>query len=306
MKNRFCALLITVFGLLQLPGCSKAQNREGPAPDRKHIEQVILSLPQDSQMRTYLQRGDHGDGVHHAWMNRMKRLGVQRAKILLDFTWKNHPSDIKVRRVVLFKTYDTNCAQITDPEQLHGIAQTSLEKDLGEFATAKIARSDWTYFEHRPEASQGLAVVDVVDDEWLPVFPPNLLPADIGQSNTRTTLDGDVNHLQDLLKSQKLSRSDLDHALMEVAGHLDDACTVRPLIAAGANPNVQDGDGQTPLMLAAYAGLIHNVEALIDSGADPKLRNVFRESALDIAQRRGHTSIASLLARVPAKSLSAH
>jgi ankyrin repeat protein len=47
------------------------------------------------------------------------------------------------------------------------------------------------------------------------------------------------------------------------------------LIEAGANPDIRDKDGWTALMLAA----IHNknrvpiIEELVESGADPKLKN---------------------------------
>jgi hypothetical protein len=278
-----------------VPGCSKAQNREGPVVDRAHIEQVIHSLPPESQMRVDLEHGAHGDGIRYPWMDIMKNLGVQRSKIVLDFAWKGRPADIKVQRILFFKTYDTNCSQITDPEHLQRIAKTELEAKLKEFSVATTAKSDWTYFEHRPRASHGIAILEVLDDEWLPANRPNLLPSEDGYKTTRIAIEGDVEHLQQALKSHDFSQPELDRVLRDVAAHLDDACSIKPLVEAGANPNSQDGAGQTPLWIAAYAGRIHNTEALLNLGADPKIKTFGGETALDIAQKRGHSKIVSLL-----------
>jgi len=49
-------------------------------------------------------------------------------------------------------------------------------------------------------------------------------------------------------------------------GH--EAC-VRVLIAAGANPNVVNTDGETPLIWATRSGHEACVRALIEAGADP-------------------------------------
>ena len=34
-------------------------------PDQEDVRQMILSLPTDSEMRSFLERGDRGDGVHY-------------------------------------------------------------------------------------------------------------------------------------------------------------------------------------------------------------------------------------------------
>jgi len=56
-------------------------------------------------------------------------------------------------------------------------------------------------------------------------------------------------------------------------------------IAAGANVNDQDGDGNTPLILAANSWFLPE-ELLLEAGADPRLQNNAGDAALMIGARR--------------------
>lgn len=67
------------------------------------------------------------------------------------------------------------------------------------------------------------------------------------------------------------------------------------LLGMGADVNVRDGDGRTPLMCAAAKGYADMVQVLIQNGADPKLENKAGESALSIASMKGYTRIAKAL-----------
>jgi hypothetical protein len=273
---------------------SPIQHRD-PVPSQEHIQQVISSLPPDSEMRLYLQRGDRGDGIHYPRMDQMKSLGVRRARVFLDFAWsslRRRPVDIHLRRIALYNSYDENCSQITDAEQLKFIEKSGLKAELEKFAAAKTAESNWTFVDKRPRASHGLATVELMDDEWLPLFSPSLMPLnDQGQ----VRVDGDAVDLQETLKSAKLSQDALDGALFEASSYLDDACTIELLLSAGAKPNSRNIDGQTPLMQAAYSGHIHSVEALLRGGADPGIKANSGETAADIAQKRRHQVIAAVL-----------
>lgn len=61
-------------------------------------------------------------------------------------------------------------------------------------------------------------------------------------------------------------------AALHLAVGRGDADTTRVLLEAGANPNVQDQDGVTPLNLArSYAGTGDIAALLLKAGADPKL-----------------------------------
>jgi hypothetical protein len=67
------------------------------------------------------------------------------------------------------------------------------------------------------------------------------------------------------------------------------------LIAMGADVNVRNEDGETPLMRAAAKGYADMVQVLLQHGANPGLHNGRGESALTIALMRGYTRIAESL-----------
>jgi ankyrin repeat protein/serine/threonine protein kinase len=62
---------------------------------------------------------------------------------------------------------------------------------------------------------------------------------------------------------------------------------VELLLAHGAELNARDQVENTPLHVAAAHGRADVLRRLLDSGADPAARNAERESALDVARRRG-------------------
>ena len=69
---------------------------------------------------------------------------------------------------------------------------------------------------------------------------------------------------------------------------------VELLLAAGSNPNAQDYTGTTALMLIWDCDL-EITKALIEAGADQRLRNKEGETALDIAKRKKQRKIMALL-----------
>src|SRR5689334_18228935 len=53
-----------------------------------YIAQLINSLDQSNILRMALERGKRGDGVHHPWMDEMKKLGVRQVSYIFDFRWE--------------------------------------------------------------------------------------------------------------------------------------------------------------------------------------------------------------------------
>ncbi len=70
---------------------------------------------------------------------------------------------------------------------------------------------------------------------------------------------------------------------------------VKALIAAGADPNIQDNNGSTALKMAAGSGHTEAVKALIAAGAYPNIQNNYGWTALIVATKMGHTEIVELL-----------
>jgi hypothetical protein len=67
------------------------------------------------------------------------------------------------------------------------------------------------------------------------------------------------------------------------------------LLAMGADINVRNETGQTPLMRAAAKGYADMVQVLIQNGANPRLENNRGESAMTIALMKGYTRTAESL-----------
>lgn len=85
-------------------------------------------------------------------------------------------------------------------------------------------------------------------------------------------------------------------ALHIIAKRHDDLW-LRYLLAKGANPNIRDKNGNTPLILCAQIGFLEGIDALIGNRADVNLANDNGETPLIIAvQRRDMASTRMLLA----------
>lgn len=274
-----------------MSGVTFAQAALDSSQVQEHIRQLILSLPSDSQTRVYLERGDRGDGLHYPWMDRMKSAHVKRVRVFLDFEWRRHPINVRVDRIAFYSSYDADCSQITDPAQVELIQKSGLAEELGKIASSRVTASHWTFIDKKPRSNQGLATVELMDDEWLPLFAPELTPVHPDLQKPEISVDGDFTHLRDSLRSSKFSQDDLDAALFETASSFDDSCSVKLLLAAGANPNSQNTDGETPLMQAAFAGHIHAVQALLSGGAHTNLKDSSGATAEDVAKQRGHQAV---------------
>lgn len=68
----------------------------------------------------------------------------------------------------------------------------------------------------------------------------------------------------------------------------------RLLLKAGADPNLQYGEGLTALTIAAERGYIEIVRLLLDAGADKNYRSA-KGTALDLALRNNHTDVADVI-----------
>ncbi|WP_432201879.1 ankyrin repeat domain-containing protein [Erythrobacter sp. W53] len=70
---------------------------------------------------------------------------------------------------------------------------------------------------------------------------------------------------------------------------------IRFLTSRGANPNIEDNKGVTPLQIASGLGLVEGVEALIAAGANINKANVTGETALLSAVHRRDLAMVRLL-----------
>jgi ankyrin repeat protein len=73
----------------------------------------------------------------------------------------------------------------------------------------------------------------------------------------------------------------------------------RLLVEHGADPNVKQHGGWTPLQAAAMHGDEKLVELLLKAGADPALRSDDGKTAADLAASKGHAALAARLQTKP-------
>jgi hypothetical protein len=85
-------------------------------------------------------------------------------------------------------------------------------------------------------------------------------------------------------------------SLLEYASGTGNRTLVKALLNAGAAVNVCNPvTGTSPLMAAAENGRKANVCSLLKCGANLKVRNKFRQTALHLASQKGHTGLISFL-----------
>lgn len=91
-----------------------------------------------------------------------------------------------------------------------------------------------------------------------------------------------------LLKVYRNHRGDLDAqangglSILHVAAFWKNHEAVRQLLEAGANPDLRNLQGETPLMVALAHDDLESAQALLDFNADPTLVNARGQTALDI------------------------
>ncbi len=87
-----------------------------------------------------------------------------------------------------------------------------------------------------------------------------------------------------------------DHMLLSWALRRGKTDAVPALLALGLDPNVPDGDGETPLHLAVTAGSIDALSALLAAGARVDAKNFAAETPLALAQREPRSELREALA----------
>jgi hypothetical protein len=297
---RIASITLILLAVFALPFVTEsATNRQS----EEHIREIIANLPESSRLRHQLEAGARGDGLHHSWMDKMREVGVKRAVFGLRFTWDGTPRNVTISRIAYYSKYDFDCSQISDVAQLARIRESGLEQELEGVAKELAANASLFPSEKHPQGVRGGGTVDLLDDEWLPHAPPVLgLLGDDDEQSTLLAHLGDEGNLKHFLTSSHPTQQELDQALLLASALYDDSCIMRPLLEAGANPNVQDRkEGTTPLINAAGSGATVNVSSLLDAGADPNVRDHAGRTALWLAEHKGNTTIVTLLKERNAK-----
>ncbi|MER2997140.1 ankyrin repeat domain-containing protein [Pontibacter populi] len=114
-------------------------------------------------------------------------------------------------------------------------------------------------------------------------------------------LDTLLKYKADLNIKDKQGNTALTAALQSTSGQHIGIMELEKLLASGANPNLQNNEGKTPLILACE--LNSNFEiilALIQAGADPKMKDQVGKTAIDYTKQENVSNIL-MAAGSPAK-----
>ena len=93
------------------------------------------------------------------------------------------------------------------------------------------------------------------------------------------------------------TRNDAGDGALHIVARRSDAVYLRFLLGKGANPNLRDGNGDTPMMTALLANFVEGVDTLLKSKANVNLANNKGETPLIRAvQLRNLDAVRLLLA----------
>lgn len=92
-----------------------------------------------------------------------------------------------------------------------------------------------------------------------------------------------------------------DISALFAASYRGQLVTAQLLIERGADVNLKDKRGTSPIMTAAREGHVAVVKLLLDKGADPNGKNKDGESAISRAAAEGHAEIEAILKRAGAR-----
>lgn len=96
------------------------------------------------------------------------------------------------------------------------------------------------------------------------------------------------------ISAEDMKQYALDNKLLEAVkqGNIEN---VKELLSQGADINISDEYGETPLHSAALYGHLDVVKYLVEQGADVDVKNKFWETPLDVAENNKYPAIVKYL-----------
>jgi len=253
----------------------------------ERIRQIKTGLEPDEVLAHELRGGRVGDGIRQPWMDLMKKEGIARVGVTIEFLWNadTRVLDANATTINYYRRYTSRQGEVDSPTDLERFLNEGLEQQL-RIAALDVAR------EKMPEwmgASRGrlrgeLTVI-LFDDECLPALgvwtTSNILDADETEL-MKAAMEGNVDRVRTLLISRpNLEAINVDgQTALMYAVLTENVEIVDYLISSGANVNAKDKHRETVLMKAAWKGESSLVDEIIKRGADVNAKGDRGQTAL--------------------------
>ena len=137
------------------------------------IVKVIRSLPANNMLRVALERGEKGDGIHHSWMDEMKKYEIKQAAYVFNFEWQeNKIINLIEKRVSYHPAYYQYDVTFKDERKIQEIKESDLAEILKAEAMirARNLLEKVLKRESPNESARGTVYSNLLDDERLPIL----------------------------------------------------------------------------------------------------------------------------------------
>jgi hypothetical protein len=147
-----------------------------PAAENR-LQGILKGLESDNTLRFSLEKGNRGEGIHYAWMDRMRQTGIKHASFVIGFEWKGGVKGLKIKNISLLRRYYRYDTQIKDRNLLRLVRDIGLEQELVEAiltrardAVPQIMKNVSQTANVNPRRAHGTLYLNLLDDEALPIL----------------------------------------------------------------------------------------------------------------------------------------
>jgi hypothetical protein len=193
---------------------------------KEKAARISSDLESTNPMRIAIELGSRGDGIHHPWMDTMKRVGVKEVSVGVRFLQDGKIPTLQIGEITYFREYKSGPSEVRDANELGHFKQLGLQRELERFVLAEAQRIIPPYLRKEGyKRAHGIFPFVLLDDECLPAIipPPDVVDDELTEL-MRASDKGDINK-------------------------------VRILLQTNADVNKQDVHGMTALMYAAGGGI---------------------------------------------------
>jgi len=115
-----------------------------------------------------LNKGERGDGVHYAWMDKMRQLGIKQVFFVVNFSYQNGAYKYRVKEARYLRHYYCYEDEVKGGKLRRQIRDNGLERELNDAIIARVKRFEKPY--ESGNVTEGEEYRYLLDDEKLPII----------------------------------------------------------------------------------------------------------------------------------------